>query len=213
MPRPKPLLRVFAGISAVHLIGLLAGLDWLDDLTKPLLMPALAAYAASRKAPRLLTAALLCGWAGDVLLQFGSTVQFLAGMGCFAAGHVCYLLLFRARPGLWVAVGYAVVWAGLVAALWTGLDGALRIPIGLYSLLLAAMACCATELGRTAAAGGALFFVSDGLIATDLADWPQLPLASFWVMATYLGAQYLLTDGVLREQHTVRPQSVQPVTS
>ncbi|MEV6107275.1 lysoplasmalogenase [Streptomyces sp. NPDC051940] len=204
MPRPRPLLRTFAAVAAVHLVAVLIGVGWLDNLTKPLLMPLLAAYAAARKAPRLLTVALLCGWGGDVLLQFGSTVQFLVGMGFFAAGHVCYLLLFRVRPALRAVLVYAAVWAALIAALWGGLDAGLRVPVAVYSLLLAAMACCATGVNRNTAVGGALFLLSDTLIATDLADWPQLPAASFWVMLTYLAAQYLLTDGVLQRQHTIR---------
>ena len=39
----------------------------------------------------------LFGWGGDTLLLFDADPAFLAGMGCFAAGHVCYLVLFRTR--------------------------------------------------------------------------------------------------------------------
>ncbi|MFC7219700.1 lysoplasmalogenase [Streptomyces polyrhachis] len=217
-PRPPVLLRAFAAAGAVHLLALLLDLHWLDLLTKPLLMPLLAAWAAARRAPRALIAALLCGWAGDVLLQGGATVPFLAGMAAFAAGHVCYLLLFRpwlsrlrfspprlllTDPAPRIALGYAVAWAALLVALWPGLDAGLRVPVGAYSLLLAAMACCAGALGRVAGAGGALFLLSDTLIAGDLAGWPQPPAASFWVMLTYIGGQFLLVEGVLRAQHTL----------
>jgi uncharacterized membrane protein YhhN len=53
-------------------------------------MPVLAAYAAVRGDPRLLTAALLLGWAGDVLLLSDAQPAFLAGMGCFAASVMAW---------------------------------------------------------------------------------------------------------------------------
>ncbi len=84
-----------------------------------------------------------------------------------------------------------------VILLWPGLPAGLRIPVAGYSLLLTAMAYGATGLGRLAAAGGALFMLSDTLIATGVADWPQLPRPAFWIMSTYAAAQFLLVSGVL----------------
>ncbi|WP_407564108.1 lysoplasmalogenase [Streptomyces sp. 184] len=197
---------VFAAACAAQLAGQLAGADWLVHASKPLLMPALAAYAAARGAPRALVAGLVLGWAGDVLLQVGGDGPFLAGMGAFAAGHVCYLTLFRRQGRLprvrerGLVVAYVAAWGAGVAALWPGLDPGLRGPVAAYSLLLAAMALGAARFGPRAGAGGALFLLSDTLIATDLADRPQPPAAGFWVMATYLAAQYLIADGVLRSR-------------
>lgn len=198
---------VFCALASVQLTALGSHFDVLRDLTKPLLMPALAAWAWSWRGPRLLVAALLCGCGGDVLLEVGGTVAFLLGMGCFAAGHVCYLRLF-ARLGAFAGpsrtavvvrcAAYAALWAVLVVLLWPGLDAGMRVPVALYSLLLAAMAAGAYGLGGAALAGGALFLLSDGLIATGLADWPQLPGHDFWVMATYLAGQAVLALGVIR---------------
>lgn len=175
-------------------------------------MPLLAAHAQLRGAPRLLTVALLLGWAGDVLLLSDADPAFLAGMASFAAGHVCYLVLFRrygnedrmsngtpraraARHGL--AGAYALALAVTLAVLWPGLPAELRVPVAGYSLLLTAMAYRATALGLLTGAGGALFLLSDTLIATGVADLPQLPNPDFWIMLTYLAAQWLLTAGVL----------------
>lgn len=67
-----------------------------------------------------------------------------------------------------------------------------------YSTLLTAMAyTAATRLGPAAALGGALFMLSDTLIATGVADWPQLPRPDFWIMLTYAAAQFLLVRGTL----------------
>lgn len=117
----------------------------------------------------------------------------------FAAGHVCYLVLFgRGRTNPYLGAGYAVALAAMAAVLLPALPAGLRIPVAGYSLLLTAMAYRASGPGLWAGVGGALFLVSDTLIATGIADLPQPPVPGFWVMATYLAAQSLLAAGVLR---------------
>ncbi|MGW0839747.1 lysoplasmalogenase [Streptomyces sp. NPDC002787] len=210
------LLVVFGLAVAVDLGSLALGFTPGHVLAKPLLMPSLAAYAYTRGGPRPLVAALLFGWVGDVLLLSDTEPAFLTGMGCFAAGHVCYLVVFsrlqqtgrqpgtraaRARAAripvaCGVAYGSALVVA--VAGLWPGLPADLRLPVACYSALLTAMAWAAARLGLVAGVGGALFLVSDMLIATGVAEWPQPPRPDLWIMLTYLAAQYLLVQGVLR---------------
>ncbi|MEV7286006.1 lysoplasmalogenase [Streptomyces sp. NPDC093252] len=197
---------LFALAVAVDLGSLLAGFDAGHLAAKPLLMPLLATWAALCGAPRLLIAALLFGWGGDVLLLTDAEPAFLAGMGSFAVGHVCYLVLFRrtgpsrARAALLVPA-YALALVGAVALLWPDLPADLRVPVAAYSALLTAMAyLAAIRVGPVAAAGGALFLLSDTLIATGVAEWPQLPRPDFWVMLTYIAAQFLLTHGVLSER-------------
>ncbi|WP_455355800.1 lysoplasmalogenase [Streptomyces sp. SYSU K217416] len=192
------LLAAFGLAALADLGSLLAGWHTGHLLAKPLLMPLLAGYVYARRGPRLLVVALLFGWGGDVALLFDAEPAFLVGMGSFAAGHVCYLVLFRRGSTSWLlGAGYAVVLTGTVALLWTDLPAELRIPVAGYSLLLTAMAFRASGLGRYAGAGGALFLLSDTLIATGVAEWPQLPVPDFWIMLTYLAAQALLTAGVL----------------
>lgn len=194
----RPLLIAFLVVAAVDLLGLLAGIGGAHLLAKPLLMPVLAAYAAARRGPAPLIAALLLGWGGDVLLMPGSDTAFLIGMGSFAVGHLCYLRLFGpARAPVLAGCAYTVVLVVFVVLIWPALPAELRIPLTVYSLLLTTMAWRAGALGRYAACGGALFLLSDALIATGIADWPQLPAPDFWVMLTYIAAQFLLTVGVL----------------
>ncbi|MGW6395483.1 lysoplasmalogenase [Streptomyces sp. NPDC055103] len=201
----RALLAAFAVAAAVDLISLLAGAELGHQLAKPLLMPLLAAYALTRGAPKLLIAALLFGWGGDVFLLSDADWAFLVGMGSFAGGHVCYLVLFgRQRTSPLLGAGYAAALVGTVALLWPDLPADLRIPVAGYSLLLTAMAYRASALGRVAGLGGALFLLSDTLIATGVAEWPQLPAPDFWVMLTYIAAQYLLTVGVLAAMYGER---------
>ncbi|MFD9410399.1 lysoplasmalogenase [Streptomyces sp. NPDC059989] len=195
----------FAAATAVDLGSLLADWHLGHVLAKPLLMPLLVAYVITRGGPRLLVAALLFGWGGDLALLFDAEPAFLVGMGSFAAGHVCYLVLFGRRatnPLLGGAYGLALV--GTVALLWADLPADLRIPVAGYSLLLTAMAYRSSALGRAAGIGGALFLLSDTLIATGVAEWPQLPRPDFWIMATYVAAQYLLATGALAARRGVR---------
>lgn len=198
------LLTAFALAATVDLTSLAVGFHGGHIVAKPLLMPLLAAWAATRGAPRLLVAALLCGWGGDVLLLSDADPAFLAGMASFAAGHACYLALFarhgapRARAAL-LAPAYGVALVTTVTLLWPDLPADLRVPVAGYSTLLVAMACTAAlRLGPVAGAGGALFLLSDTLIATGVADWPQLPRPDLWIMLTYIAAQFLLASGTLR---------------
>ncbi|MFC7919821.1 lysoplasmalogenase [Streptomyces cinereoruber] len=198
-PVSRALLAAFGLAAAADLVSLLAGAELGHQIAKPLLMPLLAAYAATRGAPKLLVVALLFGWGGDVFLLSDADWAFLVGMGSFAAGHVCYLVLFgRRRTSPALGALYAAALAGTVALLWPDLPAELRIPVAGYSLLLTAMAYRASSLGLLAGLGGALFLLSDTLIATGVAEWPQLPAPDFWIMLTYIAAQYLLTTGTLR---------------
>ncbi|MFI8998423.1 lysoplasmalogenase [Streptomyces sp. NPDC053542] len=213
----RALLAAFGLLTAVHLGALLAGAGTVEVVTKPALMPVLAAYVLARGGPVLLAAALLFGCGGDTLLQVGGDTAFLAGMASFAAGHVCYLVLFVRRGAApewgrrWalatVAAAYAVAWLGTVALLWPDLVADLRVPVAGYSLLLTAMAYGALRAGTGAAAGGLLFLASDTLIATGIAHWPQPPAPQFCIMLTYLAAQWLLADGALRRTATAARRS------
>jgi uncharacterized membrane protein YhhN len=185
---------------------------------KPLLMPALTAFtlAASgkRKDTRLPAAGMILGGLGDTALlaseiapEAASERWFIPGMGAFAAGHACSIAaLVRdgahrgVRPG--VAAVYAALWAGLIAVLWRRL-GNLRVPVAGYSLLLVTMAVLASGRNREAAAGGALFVLSDAIIALGLAEIKAVPRQESAVMPTYLAAQALLAAGWLRPQREI----------
>ncbi|MFZ3496685.1 lysoplasmalogenase [Streptomyces sp. 5.8] len=216
----RALLVAAAAATALDLGSLLAGWHTGHVIAKPLLMPLLVAYVITLRAPRLLVAALLFGWGGDLALLFDADLAFLIGMGSFAAGHVCYLTLFgrhslfgRRRTGPLLGAAYAAALLSTVTLLWSDLPAELRIPVAGYSLLLTAMAYRSSALGRRAGLGGALFLLSDTLIATGVAEWPQLPRADFWVMATYVAAQYLLATGALAPERAYGREALQGSTA
>jgi uncharacterized membrane protein YhhN len=167
-------------------------------LTKPLLMPALM-VGRDRPTQR----ALALGGVGDMALLGSSEAAFTAGLVSFLAGHVAWIIALRQRPGGGclrarpaLAAGQVAAFGGLNAYLWkrTGKD---RIPVIVYSAALLAMSLTALDCGPPkTAAGGALFLVSDALLALEKFGGLHLPANESLVMATYAGAQALLAgDG------------------
>jgi uncharacterized membrane protein YhhN len=209
--RARLLAGLYAALGAVNSASAAKGSRAGVWATKPLLMPVLAAFAlvaAGDRARdmRLPAAGMAVSGLGDIAL-LGTEGWFVPGMGAFAAAHACYIAAL-ARDGAArgvgprVAAGYAALWAVLIAVLWRRL-GSLRVPVAAYSLLLVSMAVLASGRNRAAAAGGALFVVSDALIACGLAGINAVPRQESAVMPTYVAAQFLLAAGFLRPQRDV----------
>ena len=169
-------------------------------VSKPALVPAIA-WASRGRPPAL---ALGASWAGDIALLSRSDAGLLGGIAAFAVAHAAYLRTLG-PPGLGVeaAVG-AAVWAGAGHVLWrrldTDADRRLRLPVLGYAALVTAMGAAAVRTGRRTsdpalAAGGALFVVSDGLVAASLFG-PKRRTVDAAVMLTYAAAQALLAQAL-----------------
>jgi uncharacterized membrane protein YhhN len=143
--------------------------------------------------------ALALGGVGDVALLGSSEAAFTAGLVSFLAGHVAWIIALRQRPGGGrlrarpaLAVPHVTAFGALNAYLWqrTGKD---RIPVIVYSAALLAMSLVALDSGSPkTAAGGALFLVSDALLALEKFGGLHLPANEGLVMAAYTSAQALL---------------------
>ncbi len=187
----------YVALAAADALLAATGHDRRRWLTKPLLMPVLM-IGRDRPAQR----ALALGGAGDVALLGSGETAFTAGLACFLAGHVAWIIALRRRPGGGrlrarpvLAAPYLAAFGALNAYLWnrTGKD---RLPVIAYSAALLAMTLAALDSGapRTAA-GGALFGVSDTLLALEKFGGLHLPAHEALVMATYASAQALLAGG------------------
>ena len=98
------------------------------------------------------------------------------------------------RQGFWKHFPLAAL-IGVVAAA----AGPLAGPVAIYGASLAVMAVLATGVGRLTGIGGALFLVSDIVLAMELFVAPgAIPYALFVNMALYLPAQLMITVGVLQ---------------
>ncbi|MET7303014.1 lysoplasmalogenase [Embleya sp. NPDC005575] len=198
--RARALLAAYLTLGVVDTVLAAAGVDGPRWVSKTLLMPVLIAFVWVAARPgagrdlRLPIGALAGGFVGDVGLLVDRGATFMIGMAGFAVGHVCYLLAFRRMGGTLSArraVGYLLAWGATMALVWRGLDE-LLVPVLGYSLLLTGMAAYAAGVGRRTGLGGALFLLSDAVIALGIADVDLLPGQDAVVMPTYVAAQLLL---------------------
>lgn len=217
----------FAVACLVHLVAQLAGLGTLDRVSQWLLMPLLAVTLASATsgAPRtplvrLTLLSLGFSWLGDTAPGFAPEgTGFLVMIGFFLVAQVVFIVAFwpyrrasvlspsqpaRRRA---LALVYLLALVVLVVACAPG-AGALLVPVIVYGATLAFMAALATGVGRLVAIGGAVFVVSDSLIALEafVEGW-ALPGQGFWVMSTYIAAQALIVAGVVRVGGVARAAS------
>ena len=180
----------FVALATADTFLAATGRDRQRRLTKPLLMPMLM-IGRDRAGQR----ALALGWAGDMALLGAGDAAFMAGLASFLASHLAWIAVLRqrhtggrlrARPAL--AAPYIAAFGALNAYLWkrTGKD---RIPVVVYSTALLAMSLAALDSrSPKAATGGALFLVSDTLLALEKFAAVHLSAHQGLVMAMYAGA-------------------------
>lgn len=214
--KPKLIIVLYVLAGVANLAAQALELRELYLYSKPLLMPLLILYvyviaAGTVTFPGLLLAgALVFSWIGDLLLMYqGDEVFFLGGIGAFLVAQVIYILtLYRSayrKPS--VAPGPAVpfvIYAAVLLVILLPETGSLAMPVGIYGLCLmgmAVMANCRKPVTTTASyqwalAGAVLFVISDSVLAIDRFA-REIPYAGFWVMLTYIPAQYFLVRGIL----------------
>lgn len=188
-------------------------------VTKPMLMPALAAstQAASNEAGgglvRGVQTAQLFSWGGDVALLGKSERSFLSGVGSFFAAHLGYIGAFATARDPQAQLSDAGPKAGAAAWLVTApvmavaagrKDPALRMPIAAYAGILSSMFATSTMLRqslppsarRRIMTGTGLFLLSDSLLGVQqfLRKEPAPALESA-VMGTYTVGQFLIAEG------------------
>jgi uncharacterized membrane protein YhhN len=209
---PVTLLVVAAVAAVVDWLAVYLRLFRIEYAAKPATMALLASAAAVSDlgpARGWIVAALAFGLLGDVglMLSAGRTdPPFLAGLGAFLAGHVCYLVGFATAGlrGLAVVAGALIV-AGMAAlALPAVLRGAQRAAggrfaavVGCYAGVLSLMTVfgVGTAIVLTAV-GAVLFMTSDTLIGRDrfvrrIRHGPLL------IIVTYHLAQFLIVIGLI----------------
>jgi uncharacterized membrane protein YhhN len=198
-------------VQAAALATATAAQGWIDvhRVFKPLALLLAIVFVATRPGwlrtqrafdLKLLAALLLC-LAGDVFLMFPGF--FIPGLVSFLVAHLCYLALFR-QGVVWFPSGRALLAtlsaaAVMYAILFPHLGPVLKVAVAAYALVIALMA--AQAIGRAlvlrdaasaaVAIGAGFFMLSDALLAINRFAQP-LPMAQFWVLATYYAAQVLI---------------------
>ena len=210
----KPVWLILFIASVVTLfVGILVDVHMLYLTAKPLLMITLLLYfiSASRGYPSwrfYVMAALVFSWGGDVFLMLDN--MFTAGLVSFLMAHIFYITAYQKTGAAsgelkpldiikFVLFGAVVMWL-----LYPGLGGML-LPVLAYMVILLSMGIWAHKRrGATTAvsftlvsAGAMLFVISDGLIAINKFAF-EIPAERILVMSTYITAQYLIVQGLLK---------------
>jgi uncharacterized membrane protein YhhN len=206
------LVAVFVALACADWAAIWRRADGRRRITKPAATTALVAVAAlagemaGDARATLVVAVVLC-LAGDVALLDKSERRFLLGLAAFAFGHVAYIVtallvgvswprLAAAFPVLTVLLWFQAASRILPGARRRGGD-VLLVAVAVYSLIISAMV--VTAFGTAswlAAAGAALFALSDALIAYHRFVRP-VALADLPIMVTYHSGQLLLVGGLI----------------
>jgi len=210
-------LFIFLMVAAIELLSRIFGWDSIGDVqisVKPLLMPSLAAYfffsvSQKSKLAFLVIIALLFSWIGDVMLMFVElkSIYFILGLVAFLLAHITYILIFNKssqdfKPKIFTySTGFLLALYGilLILLMWPGL-GDLMIPVIIYTAIIMTMGITALFRKARGASlvlvGAMLFIASDSLLALNK-FYQAFAAAGFWVMLTYILAQYFIVIGMI----------------
>ncbi|MCB0517234.1 MAG: lysoplasmalogenase [Chitinophagales bacterium] len=216
----------FAVVVAGDLLGRWLMSDTLNYLFKPLIVPSLIFYffrfrEKNAQAPyvaKVLLAALVCSWLGDIFLLFTGETMFMAGLAFFLLAHIFYIFLFlktATKPTFlsqkpWWAVPIVAFAAAMFAYLYPYLHD-FTIPVGIYCIALGSMVLAALNRkgcvdGNSFAwvfGGAILFMISDSILAVNKFAQP-LPYAEILIMFTYIAAQFSIVQGFLHKKTPAR---------
>ena len=212
--------RSFIIISSIYLLLLLLDKEQWAWYGKPFLVPILigmTSKAQAFKTKKWLLLALLFSWIGDIVLMFADKNElfFIFGLVSFFIAHILFIVLFTKQEATvchtqknyyWLFYGIILLYLfGLLSILLPKL-GDLKIPVGIYAMTISLMLIEALKgyfnwnnPGKTKVVIGAAFFIlSDSILAINKFHTP-LPLATLWIMSTYLMAQYFISAGIIQK--------------
>ncbi|RDI56201.1 lysoplasmalogenase [Flavobacterium glaciei] len=213
------ILNSFLGFSIIYLLIIFIGREDAAWYLKPFLLPflILAVYVHEKfNTQRILLTALILSWIGDIILMFADNEElyFIAGLIAFLLSHISYIILFSKQLKIYLKKSKIIFWIGVTAIAFYLIVmmlillpslGDLKIPVFLYALTISIMLLFALKgfLNWQKPAsiyiliGAIVFVASDSLLAFDKFYAP-LQYSSILIMATYLIAQYLIVDGILK---------------
>jgi uncharacterized membrane protein YhhN len=166
---------------------------------------------------RLIFAALLFSWAGDVALAITRhpEIMFMLGLVCFLLTHLLYVFVFFRSPGrnlspkkFFYSVIPVLVYGLLLLYILYDDLGEMKIPVIIYTTVILSMVAAAInrieKVNRTSyylvLMGAVLFLSSDSMLAINKFSNP-FPFASMLIMFTYIAGQYLIVMGYLMQRN------------
>ena len=197
------LLLVFIFIIDQYLI--IQGSQEFRFFSKILLVPILLAIYIldSReqfyKIDLLFVSGLVLSFFGDLFLLF--SWGFLAGLGSFLLGHICYIFSFKNLKtsfSIQKYIPFVLIYLFSLLYLLFPYLKEMKIPVILYAIIISTMLLMAVKTKNRMLIFGAFFFViSDSILSFRLFIVKGL-IYEVLVMLTYVLAQYLLVKGMLR---------------
>ena len=225
---------IYIIVGILEIIAEWLGNDTLRFATKPLLMPLLivgyrlSLLGAMSKMDKLLIVAFSFSWIGDVALMFVGVNPnfFLLGLVGFLITHLLYAAAFThlayvtATPLLprraWLLTPLVIYFIALIAMVLPAVETAMKIPVAVYSAVIATMVIFAiNRFGRVGSlsfllviVGAFLFMFSDSLIAINkFLCHGTLPLAGVFIMLLYIAGQFLIAQGMLKNNEILTTKS------
>ena len=213
---------IFILSSVANLLGKLLGANILVLCSKPLIVPSLALFCwllLTRKGVRgrrvtTLMLAMAFGALGDVLLMFNDQGFFLAGLFAFLIGHLFYLCTIpypdkngHKRIFSFVILALLITIMSIASQLFD-VKGFMGMCVTAYACVFAfvihagIMAAIETKsrLYVVTVIGYVLFVISDTILATGVFTDLKVPMRGFWVMLTYILAQFLIAVSLTKEE-------------
>jgi uncharacterized membrane protein YhhN len=211
-------------IAILEVIALTFTIDLLHQICKPLLMIALLIYfwdqSDQRKTEKwvsLVTLGLAFSWVGDIMLlfTFKHFMFFFAGLTAFLAAHIVFIFAYKKATYHdklnfhWsffplVIAAYLALMAYLILPY---IDSIIQVPVTIYALVLALTLVVAwyrknqtnADSFQLVVLGAALFVISDSILAINRFSH-TIPYAGVAVMSTYIIAQWLIVNGLLKHK-------------
>ncbi len=219
MRNKQLLFGLFILVSSLNIWAKINDLDSIAAGSKLLIIPALIALVFSDGKPaKKYIISLLFSWIGDALLIPEGTSFFIGGIAAFWVTQLLYCSLILSKlngtllqqfskskalvPLLLVAtyLGYTLF------LLFPKLD-VLLFPVSLYAFTLSITGFLGvllwievkTKATAYLATGSLLFVLSDSMIAFDAFYFSEV-FFTYWVMITYIPAQYLISRSLGRSR-------------
>ncbi|MCW3118504.1 MAG: hypothetical protein JWM28_2586 [Chitinophagaceae bacterium] len=213
------LVNFFLLILIIHLWSLYIGNEWIERLTKPLLLPVLTGYflwstkSFSTGLKKWIAGGLIFSWIGDGLLMFVSTDAdfFTGGLAAFLTAHVFYIFFFHAIriyekiKGKFFLLLLVFIYYAALMSLLTPWLGPMKLPVRTYGVVICFMLMLAMHMlylknkkaGWNMFAGALLFVISDSVLAVNKFYFPFAE-AGIIIMITYAIAQLLIVQGAIK---------------
>lgn len=179
-------------------------------ISKSLFIPILLLYyiISVEKRNMLFVIALIFAWLGDVFLLGEGSLYFALGLSSFMVMQILYTLIFlrdRQKPHslFYPTLIFLILYCLAFNIYLAPNTGSLQIPVIIYSIAIAAMAFAAAIRHPESIAykmilfGVILFVISDSILSINKFAgnfWK----GGFFVMLTYMLAQYFIVEGYLR---------------